>query len=205
MENRPDFSEYLVHFTKDNQLCSISQKNPTLDFQNKSAKERLKNILEQQEIVVSLILWINKKAVCFTECVWGSLLAHSSNYSQYGIGFTKEFIFNNGGNPVFYIRPDMYKSQQWNKVKTFLTPFQPTYSKKRLLSKKVVDYTHEREWRVPQNLKFNYSNIEFIIIKSYSDMDSFKDVETNIGVEKFIVMENYQHIEKLWPTHKIIV
>lgn len=49
--------------------------------------------------------WIGKhNAVCFTECPWASLITHTHQYSSYGIGFTKNFIFSKGGGPVYYVR-----------------------------------------------------------------------------------------------------
>lgn len=48
-----------------------------------------------------------KPAVAFTECVWASLLEHADTYSPYGIGFTKDYLFQNGGGPVFYMRRDL--------------------------------------------------------------------------------------------------
>lgn len=66
------------------------------------------------------------------------------------------------------------------------------------------DYTHEREWRVPHDFPFDYNRIEFVILNSYEDMAKFpKELKDAIGREKFILMDNYKQIEKLWPVHKI--
>ena len=104
MDNRPDFSNYLVHFTKGRRACSEASNNPALSFAQGNAQERLQHILEGKVICASELCWIHENAVCFTECVWSSLLAHASNYSSYGIGFSKEFIFNNDKNRKFINR-----------------------------------------------------------------------------------------------------
>ncbi len=66
------------------------------------------------------------------------------------------------------------------------------------------DYSHEREWRVPHDLYFDYKNIEFVILKNYDNMAKFpQELKDAIGREKFILMDNYKFVEKLWPVHKL--
>ena len=66
------------------------------------------------------------------------------------------------------------------------------------------DYTHEREWRVPHDLPFEYENIAFIVLKDYEEMAKFpQKLKDAIGREKFILMDNYKYIENLWPIHKL--
>ena len=92
---KPDSTHYLAHFTKDG--------NPVGDdrrYQGISARDRLVSILKETTIHASTMPWTNTRAVCFTESPWSSLLDHSSNYSPYGIGFAKETVFSEGGNPV---------------------------------------------------------------------------------------------------------
>ena len=67
-----------------------------------------------------------------------------------------------------------------------------------------VDYSHEREWRVPHDFPFAYEDIEFVILNDYHDMASFpKPLKDVIGRDKFILIENYKQIETLWPVHKM--
>lgn len=207
-QNRPDLSDYLVHFTKGGVSCSSKQdKHITDDIDKMSAYNRLLNILDTKTIIATPMPWVDVNAVCFTECPWNSLLAHAKNYSPYGIGFSKPFIYACGGNPVFYIRDSLFHKAQWPKgVKPFLTPFKPVYRPRteRKPGEKFLDYTHEREWRVPHMVSFEYDKIEFIILDKYEDMAKFpKKFKDAIGREKFILMENYRSIETIWPTHKI--
>ena len=65
-----------------------------------------------------------------------------------------------------------------------------------------MDYTHEREWRVPRDFSFQYSHIKFVVLKSVSDLNNFpENIIEEIGIEKFIFMDTYKKIEELWPTH----
>ncbi len=90
---------------------------------------------------------------------------------------------------------------------TFATPFWPEYRPKKLrqaIKFPTVDYSHEREWRVPHDLFFEYDDIEFIIVKKYEDMARFpQELKNHIGRDKFIIMEIYTNIERLWPVHNL--
>jgi hypothetical protein len=207
--NRPDFSNYLAHFTTGRRPVSRKVGNPTIGLtKGKTAYDRLISILQQQKIVASKLPWTGRQAACMTECPWSSLIGHSKTYSEYGIGFNKAFVFATGGGPVYYVRKDHWDKQDWDDhIKTFVTPFWPEYRSDKLkksIGFGTVDYSHEREWRVPHDLLFEYSHIEFVIVKSYEDMAKFpKALKDKIGREKFIIMEVYTNIERLWPVHNL--
>lgn len=205
----PDVSYYLAHFTTSTPPKGEKSKtNVTSNFKDYSAKDRLINILNEKIIYSSSLPWTGKKAVCLTECPWTSLVEHTKQYSPYGIGFNKAFIFATGGAPVYYVRADYFKQQKWsNYAMTFVTPFWPKYAsekQKKECQFDICDYTHEREWRIPHDLTFDYEDIEFVVIKDYKDMAEFpRGLKDAIGREKFLLMDNYTKIEELWPVHKI--
>lgn len=207
---KPDQSFYLAHFTSERPPIGEKEKeNPTISVtKNKTAYEKLVSILTSKKIIASTLPWNKKNAVCLTECPWTSLLAHANNYSPYGIGFNKAFIFGTGGAPAFYVRADYFDKQQWaDHIYTFVTPFWPPYrpkSKNKLKSFKNIDYTHEREWRVPHDLTFEYDDVDFVVVNTYEDMAKLpKEIKDSIGREKFLIMDNYRTIEKLWPVHNL--
>lgn len=207
MANRPDFSKYLAHFTTNRAPCSSHEDNFANQYKGMTAKERLINILNEKRITATKMPWTGCNAVCFTECPWTSLLDHTERYSPYGIGFEKSFIFSRNGSPVYYVRPDQFDKQQWDeKLLPFVTPFWPSYtpkSKKERIDFQICDYSHEREWRVPHELPFEYNNISFVILKDYTDMAQFpRQLKDEIGRDKFILVDNYKNIERLWPVHK---
>lgn len=205
---RPDFSNYLAHFTSNGELKGDSD-NP---LKNMSAYDRLISILDSHTIRSSKMPWTGVKAVCFTECPWPSLMSHTKNYSPYGIGFTKQYIFARHGAPAIYMRSDHF-SRQIKKgfdeqTMPLITPFSPSYRppymKKAKYDKGDCDYSHEREWRVPHDLNFKYSQVQFVILDTYEDMAKFPaKLKDAIGVDKFLLMDNYRTIERLWPIHKI--
>lgn len=205
---RPDFSDFLGHFTTDRAPTSASQQNATAHVKGMGARERLISILECKEILASRLPWNGRDAVCLTECPWSSLLDHARRYSPYGIGFSKPFIFGVGGGPAYYVRADHYEKQKgaWDPhVHTFVTPFWPSYRPRTLrengmMNNKNIDYSHEREWRVPHTLAFDYAQVEFIVLDTYEDMAQFpKTLKDAIGRDKFLLMENYRNIAKKWP------
>lgn len=208
--NRPDVSPYLAHFTSNEfPKGHKSKDNPTNQYKHVSAEKRLINILHERKIVASQVPWVgNHKAVCLTECPWMSLITHTQQYSSFGVGFTKEFVFSKGGGPVYYVRADMFNNQKWDEtVLPFVTPFWPDYvpvALKGTIGITRCDYTHEREWRVACDLLFDYADISFVVLPYYETMERFpKELKDGIGIDKFLLMENYKKIEELWPVHKI--
>ncbi len=206
--NRPDFSNYLAHFTKDGPLCS-SEDAKAGTISAMTALQRLESIIRSNVISATTMPWTNAHAVCFTECPWSSLIAHTKQYSPYGIGFSKGLVYSKHGGPAYYVRPDHFKKQlssgKFDKqLWPFVTPFSPSYRPKHMRGAyfPTVDYSHEREWRVPHDFPFVLSDVEFVILKDYHDMAQFpKDLKDAIGRDKFILIENYEHIESLWPVH----
>lgn len=213
---RPDFSNYVVHFTKKGRPLGLSvPKKKTVaglkDIAKMSAYERLLALLEGGAIRATNMPHTHMPCVCFTECVWGSLLDHAKRYSCYGVGFHKELLFKVGGGPVFYMRQDLFAEQKEHgafadAVWPFVTPFAPEYAPAAHLAKynkgKALDYSHEREWRVPSDFAFSPSNVSFIIVDTYGDEAHMpRGIKDAVGREKIILMENYRKVNELWPWH----
>lgn len=215
---RPDFSKYVVHFTKDGTPFG-AEKHPAAVGDIASARERLFSILAQKKLRATPMPWTNKPASCFTECTWHSLLGHANVYSRYGIGFAKEFLFANGGGPAVYLAPELLELQKAHvpsgttpfagKLWSFVTPFAPGYAPQRYKDKfwsgrNPIDYSHEREWRMPADLTFPLELVSFVIVDTYEDMAvapaEFKD---KIGRDNWIIMSMYERIEQLWPVHQL--
>ena len=204
--SRPDQSFFLAHFTKNGDKYTGEEKENS-SFDEMSARQRLISILQNRTIKASTVPWVKEKVVCFTECPWGSLLRHAEKYSPYGIGFTKKLIYSRKGNPVLYLNPELFNLQQKdNPIYPFINPFLPSYAsdkqKKTAFHGCIVDYTHEREWRLTKDFKFQYTRATFVILKSVSDLEVIPDeIRNAIGLDRFIFMDTYRKIEELWPTH----
>lgn len=213
---RPDFSDYVVHFTKKSPPLGLAgAKKPVAgltDIAPMSAYERLMGILNDRVIRATNMPHTDKPCVCFTECVWGSLLDHAERYSCYGIGFHKKLLFKEGGAPVVYMRQDLFEAQNaaggfHDSLYPFVTPFAPSYApddhlEKYRAGKGHIDYSHEREWRVPKDFPFDLADVSFIIVDTYSDEARMPtDIKDALGRENIILMDNYRKVNQLWPWH----
>ena len=224
---RPDFSQYVVHFTKDASPISAASTVNTEEelsqdlakIAGMSAAQRLISMLESRHIAATNMPWTNRPAICFTECTWSSLLDHARRYSRFGIGFSKAYLFSRGGGPAIYLTPGLLEHQKRHvgedklpfdpKLYAFVTPFMPAYApadyKEKFWKKQnYVDFSHEREWRVPHNLDFELSDVAFVIVASYEDMARApKPLKDAIGRDNWLIMDNYAKIESLWPVHRV--
>ncbi len=205
---RPDQSIYLAHFTKNGKEYDSNNPDDISDIAKMSALNRLVNILQEKKIIAADLPWTKRKAVCFTECPWCSLVQHANIYSPYGIGFTKKLIYSRNGNPVIYANPTIFNQQNWHEnVYPFVTPFVPFYASGSVKNQhpfngRAIDYTHEREWRVAKDFPFQYRYISFVVLDNLSDIKKIpQKIIDEIGTEKFIFMDTYRKIEELWPTH----
>lgn len=215
---RPDFSMNLVHFTKDAPPVSAEMHKAEVQaIVPLTARARLFAILEAGQLKATRMPWTNRPAACFTECTWPSLLAHAQRYSPFGLGFRKEFVFAAGGGPAFYMPPHLLERQKQHvgaeavpfdpDLYAFLTPFAPPYAPQSYKDqswsgKKPIDFSHEREWRVPHSLPFVLDKVTFVIVETYEDMaQAPKKLKDAIGRDKWLIMANYRKIEELWPAH----
>jgi hypothetical protein len=212
---RPDFSEYVAHFTKEGPPTAAGRNDApavVAEIAPLSARERLIQILEERVIHATPMPYTGKPAVAFTECVWASLLEHSQTYSPYGIGFTKDYLFQQGGGPVFYMRQDLYRAQVQQQhgfhdtVWPFITPFVPEYASdehvEEYWERPRVDYTPEREWRVPGDLTFEYGDVAFIVVENNRDGDAVAAIPPGNAFQgKILLTDNYSRITRLWPMY----
>jgi hypothetical protein len=209
---RPDYSDYVVHFTRNGRPHCLNYENPPESATRiacTNALGRLRAILEGGVIYATPMPWTRKLSICFTECVWGSLLDHAREYSSYGIAFEKRFLFEAGGGPAFYMREDLYAEQcasGWaEELWSFITPFVPEYASDehktthwKRENPPWLDYTHQREWRVPHDLAFALSDVAFITVAGSDDIQQISD---RLPREKILMMDNYSRINELYPWH----
>lgn len=203
----PDYSPLLVHLTKnpDRPMVkhdAITQSHPLFQYQQIGALDRLINILTLRTVYASPMPFLpnSPQAVCFTECIWDALVDHAESYSPFGIVFSKRLIHQQGGGPALYIRGDTLQSLMGN-LPTNLEPFIAPFDPESVLQPGVrLDWLHEREWRLPRSLTFEYSDVEFVIVES---IENATRVVRQIGAQhvpedKFIPIEVYRNIRTAW-------
>ena len=175
ISQRTDISMGVVHLTKRNS--------------NLSAFSVLMKILEERTIVGSTNKTIdghprgficgNHPVVCFqdvplyslSENIFWEQQLHSQNpevpirYAPFGLRFDKRYIFKNGGRPVIYEKTATAKrflpeDEYWRIVKLDLEN-----------EENIIDWTHEREWRIKGNFHFELCEVEILL----SDQSSLKE------------------------------
>lgn len=202
-----DYSPLVVHFTKDGPFMRpdlVVQGDPLFEFKHSTALDRLMSILRNKVIRSSPMPWLpnNPRSVCFTECIWDALVPLSEVYSPYGLVFSKHLVFERGGGPALYLRGDHLKHLiETRSIPSTLEPFiQPFDPKEVIRSGVKIDYLHEREWRLPTELSFEYGNLEYVLVKSLEDATS---VVRTIGSQslpekKLIPLDTYEEIQRAW-------
>ena len=177
LDKKRDFSPFLVHLTKDddnNMLYAKDALDMILDQHTLKAYNHFflySPSLKKQD--ASLIEKF--KVVCFTETpidqidvLLKKVIKKKFKPGPYGLVFKKEYIREQGGNPVFYVKKDIAKPL-WKWL------YEPHVEGKEQLSKasekicKLLalvtvcedgnDWHWEREWRTVGDLEFGLTDI----------------------------------------------
>ena len=182
-----DMSDYLVHFSKGSDIHSayiammgilssrvISARNP-FGF----AKGRALNKNSQ-------------RCVCLSETPLHLIERISKTRGPYGIGFTKNFVASQGGNPIWYVLKqnslgkdldDLLKisRQKGGEIEDIfwrIAPFFDIVTKAEDRPKYKFEW--EREWRVCGGLSFETQEVAFLVIPENRHQDArdfFKNAE----------------------------
>lgn len=156
LRNRSDMVTRVTHLTRGssedtafNTLCKILIDKKLFASNNKGINVGGAKVCCFQEIPLMSIsenLQIEEEIGCAGE-----------RYSPFGLRFSKGTLFQKGGRPVIYgdseeLKKALPSSEHWRIVKMDLTD-----------AEKIVDWSHEREWRVVGDYSFDYSEIEIIV------------------------------------------
>ncbi len=167
ISRRTDITTGLVHLTKGNDELN------SLEVLMKILKEQ-KLLGSKNQIVDSKqrgFICGNQPVVCFQDVPLFSLsenILHEQQmrkensdtpirYSPFGLRFDKRYIFKNGGRPVIYEKTEIAKkflpeSEYWRIVKLDLGN-----------SNNIIDWTHEREWRIKGDFEFQLNEVEILL------------------------------------------
>lgn len=179
--NLPDVGDYLIHFTgRTGTHYEIPEDIRPLD-----PAARLAQILYQGTIrAVATFGTGGRPVVAFTESSQASVrrLISEQRYLPWGLGFSKQFIFNQEGGPVLYVRGDEWEAAEAalpDPLRARMVRFWPgaAWDEGDPISFDGVPYLpghianesqwlHEREWRVPHNVTFGWVDVKFLIVPS---------------------------------------
>lgn len=161
--NRSDITGMVTHLTKP------SSEGPFVGESeiNEAATANLIKILEEETLIGSTtdkgFIVGQTPAVCFQDAPLYGLIQNVEHeyqrrqgnpyeklrYFGVGLAFSKWYVFTKGGRPVFYektvdAKNVLPKSEHWRIVNFNIEMGGAT----------CVDWTHEREWRLPGNFSF---------------------------------------------------
>lgn len=206
-ENWDDMSNFVVHFTK-----ATKGEN---DYSN------IISICSQQMLLAKNPFGIGKsmapngtkqKSVCFSEIPpghWDRLIEYRG--TKYGLAFTKEFIVNRGGSPIWYARKE---SPPWKTLQDMmdqgsgdpqaliwaLTPFIDAPG---LYGQSSYEFDWEREWRHLGPMSFSTEDVAFLLIPEEhhsAASEFFKDAQAeNLGPAYFC-----PYVDPSWPRDTIL-
>jgi len=181
LEKKRDFSPFLVHLTKDDTNIYDDSDIPFM-----SAEQVLEKILTEKTLKAmnhyclfspSLKQKANDrpfildkfKVVCFTETPIGQIDILLQEVAErdfkpkpYGLVFTKEYIRNRGGNPVFYVTKEIGKplwKLYWPLLETEVKDEICKVLALVTVCEKGNDWHWEREWRFVGNLSFSLFDV----------------------------------------------
>ncbi|BDO43155.1 hypothetical protein [Cellulomonas sp. NTE-D12] len=174
-----DLSRFLVHMTRDEKDLASIVMSGHLEARTPFGLGR------------TLFMVADKhQSACFTAMPLAELGRLAARGREYGIGFTREFLVKNGGQPVWYVNensPQHLATQQiqsrlvaakdWDDPFWLLTPF----------IDRVIPGTYvwdwEREWRLPGGLHFEWEDIAFLIAPDGTALEI--DEEPTLGMQVF--------------------
>jgi hypothetical protein len=113
------------------------------------------------------------RPACFSEIplhLLGPLFEHRSDY---GIGFSQEFLLSRGGGRVLYLEEDGHSADAARRLveshrRAPIDPADPLWALTPFidfpLAGSLTDWRWEREWRVPGGLSFEVTDVAFLFI-----------------------------------------
>ncbi|HCG6612645.1 TPA: hypothetical protein NJ223_004670 [Vibrio parahaemolyticus] len=173
MSDRQDLSSSLVHLTR----------GATVDGNELTPVDVLLKILRERTIVGSTtdsgFIRGSRRAVCFQDAPLFSIAqnlkfekelrqtgATRKRYSGCGLIFSKYYLFQNGCKPVIYDKVEdgeqyLSDDELYRLVKFDLSN-----------TESFIDWTHEREWRMPDNFEFRI-DWSCIVLETKADYREF--------------------------------
>jgi hypothetical protein len=175
----PDVGDHLIHFTG----RSGSSFDVPAEIRRLDPPDRLAQILHDGTIRAFPTFGTSyRPIVAFTESSEASVrrLITDRRYEPFGVGFSKQFIFDQGGGPVLYVRGDEWSAATGalpGPLRARLVRFWPGAERQpgdplgALDAPQLPDHLrtasewlHEREWRVPHDVAFAWTDVKFLLV-----------------------------------------
>ena len=101
-------------------------------------------------------------------------------YHGFGVSISKRFAYGKRGRPVIYDRTADAKSylpqSEWWRIVNFDLGDKDA----------IIDWSHEREWRIPGDLEFNLSDVSIIVPSTRAYQQFIKKCESQKQEDKIL-------------------
>jgi hypothetical protein len=172
---RSDASPYLVHLTRGDVVAVGLDTIADIEHQTKlSASEMLWAILSSRRLKASAAVGMKAPAVCFTEKPLPALKdtilgneartrkkSRSKQWTAYGVMFTKEYLRELGARPVLHVN-----QREWAALPKELQAYALRHDER-------ANWTHEREWRLAQDLVFDLARC-IVLVPTFDQANAFR-------------------------------
>jgi hypothetical protein len=156
-----DMSEYIVHLTGPDEIVTIFQA-ATIEARTPTGTARSLAGLDDSQ-----------KSVCLSEIPIGHL-SRLTRRGEYGVGFYKQFIDENDGQMVTYLRKgtpaaDRFQTLVTDAMTGGINPADPLWRITQFVDnpgsygETRYEFEWEREWRVPHDLRFAENKVAFLL------------------------------------------
>lgn len=188
-----DWSPFLVHFTSwsamqdlrrylgnDDRIYSASKTKDLLAVAANASFETVKLIALTATLKAGKHQFGNPEPavsrsvpdrICFTECTLPGFFSHAERFGRFGFVFSKQELFAKGARPCCYLDNEYYAlisekcedEHKCNQIGDFsrllglCNLYQPPGNGR------IQDYTHDREWRLQDNLSLESTPPEMIV------------------------------------------
>lgn len=121
----------------------------------------------------------------YHEQIYRNELGGKIRYSPIGLAFSKSYIYSKGGRPVIYEKLEVAKKllqeDEWWRIVSF------DLSNKQ----EIIDWTHEREWRLKGNFEFAIEKAYVLLTngKSYKKFMNMASPEIIKSVGGIVVLD----------------
>ena len=197
ISHRTDISMGLVHLTKgDGELSSLAvlmkilEEKTILGSTNKIVGGRPRGFICGSDPVVcfqDVPLHSLSENIFWEQQLHDKTPEAPIRYAPFGLRFDKRYVFRNGGRPVIYEDTNIAKNflpenEYWRIVKLDLDS-----------DDNIVDWTHEREWRIKGDFHFELSEVEILLsdqtsLKKFNRYCKEKNMENLLNEIKGIVI-----------------
>lgn len=189
--DQPDISNRVVHLTGRTGQANADA-GPAIAAM--SAQERLEVILTERRIRAYPPFYsLGHPCVCFSEATPAGIdrliTGPTRRYEPWGLGFSKQFVFDRGGGPAYYVRGNHWTALAAlpPSVSALATlywpgadPTEPAEALPHPLGR-VSQFAHEREWRIAvappaDSVTFSVTDLAFVIAPSAEWLQDLPDL-----------------------------